>query len=678
MASSSNDDWVTVNHKKPGKPRVNPSETFTVSKPQQKAGKKEPTAFDLFIRDPKKHKVNYNIPVLTAPPDSTDKLANGDQKKNAAKKKSYKTPEAPAKRKFTHDKSFEPDLKKVRVGDIRDMLSQSRVHFPDSKSIWLKDITAYINQLIPYEVSDPLFKDHPPSYPSNLLDIQVRKELEELFDECTIPTLQIFHEHCVETILRNMTKQQLPTIGYIIAVQLLAAKYPEISYQNIQRLADHRLSVKSRPSACLTVFWITHQGILHQIDLISSFYLWAEILFPGIELKNFTDFVISSLEFIADRFGLKTMPSTVPPSKIYFSVFDFILTVHGLPKSSTERLTNLLPNLRRMVIRPSNVKLLEYFINFLARLEENSRPEYKKQVVAALTECLHIQPSLLQQAIDEFQRHPQSGGLEKISLLLMNLLETNTLSRLPNSEVKIALEKLRALHQKKLSGKLKGDHAKVIQQNLDQLKTVEKRMGKSRFPWKTLFFIIFTATTLAVSLDIRQHGSFKRSVTGNTLQRYGVIDTWNKSLAAATVYSNAIIAWSSKNLPIYYAKVDQVIGPYLKIAKEYAWSGWSFVWETLLPVRKWAERDIQPHVIRAIEYLNTKVIPLVFAFIRDFERAVRAVAFEAGVWIQENVLTGSLSIDNLSKLASNSLESVQLYSQQVISWISSRAKQLTH
>src|SRR5438105_344998 len=102
MASSSNGDWVTVNHKKPGKPKVNPSETFTVSKSQQKAGKKEPTALDLFIRDPKKHKVNYNIPVLTAPPDPTDKLGNGDQKKNAAKKKSPKTPEVPVKRKFTH------------------------------------------------------------------------------------------------------------------------------------------------------------------------------------------------------------------------------------------------------------------------------------------------------------------------------------------------------------------------------------------------------------------------------------------------------------------------------------------------------------------------------------------------------------------------------------------------
>ena len=63
----------------------------------------------------------------------------------------------------------------------------------------------------------------------------------------------------------------------------------------------------------------------------------------------------------------------------------------------------------------------------------------------------------------------------------------------------------------------------------------------------------------------------------------------------------------------------------------------TFLVLTHLPVNQ--ECHFIPCQFMEARLLNAKAIPLVFAFIRDFERTLRAVAFEAGIWIQENILT---------------------------------------
>src|SRR5258705_6246596 len=45
------------------------------------------------------------------------------------------------------------------ASELENMITNSRDHFPESPSIWLKDVAAYLNHLLPYEAEDPVFSN---------------------------------------------------------------------------------------------------------------------------------------------------------------------------------------------------------------------------------------------------------------------------------------------------------------------------------------------------------------------------------------------------------------------------------------------------------------------------------------------------------------------------------------
>lgn len=163
-------------------------------------------------------------------------------------------------------------------------------------------------------------------------------------------------------------------------------------------------------------------------------------------------------------------------------------------------------------------------------------------------------------------------------------------------------------------------------------------------------------------------------MTGQTLAKYGVIDIWNRWLSTATLYGNQAYAWMNKTFPGYWGHVDRVIGPYIKIVRQKAFIAWTFIWDSLLPVREWVNQVLPPIFNR----IQKEFLPVVFAFFKSFYEAVRAVAIEFGIWVQENVLTGSLSTENISKFASESVNRLHSSTQNFVTWISKQAAALTN
>lgn len=220
-------------------------------------------------------------------------------------------------------------------------------------------------------------------------------------------------------------------------------------------------------------------------------------------------------------------------------------------------------------------------------------------------------------------------------------------------------------------------------------------MSKSRVPWKSLLLLVIAVAAATVAFDVQKHGSFRseclhrliacqltnhkllvfaESITGRNLQRYGVIAAWNKSMAKATAYTAVASTWVSKNWPTVRAKVE----PWVSAAGVQLAIGYKYVSEAaapaIEPVRLWLGKTIPP----LIAHVRDKLLPLAVSFVKDFSNAVIAVLIEVGRWIQENLLVGNFSLDNLSRIAADSVNHLHSLTGHAVNWITGHVKALTN
>ena len=159
------------------------------------------------------------------------------------------------------------------------------------------------------------------------------------------------------------------------------------------------------------------------------------------------------------------------------------------------------------------------------------------------------------------------------------------------------------------------------------------------------------------------------------MEKYGLINSWKKSLATVTTYSAGATAWFNKNVPVYWSKID----PWLK----YATTNLSIAYNSLIkllspvlewfvvtvePVRRWIVKTVPPY----IETAKRKVLPLVVSFAKDFTNAVVALFIELGKWVQDNILVGNFSVDSLTKLAADLVLKIQSATGNTVTWLSDR------
>lgn len=89
--------------------------------------------------------------------ESTEKVVNGDSSKKSAKKK-QQPKEHREVLKMTNNAQFEKDVRKLSPDDLVSMLDATKTHFPTNRSMWIKDVAAYLNHCLPYEVPDSVFE----------------------------------------------------------------------------------------------------------------------------------------------------------------------------------------------------------------------------------------------------------------------------------------------------------------------------------------------------------------------------------------------------------------------------------------------------------------------------------------------------------------------------------------
>jgi len=193
-------------------------------------------------------------------------------------------------------------------------------------------------------------------------------------------------------------------------------------------------------------------------------------------------------------------------------------------------------------------------------------------------------------------------------------------------------------------------------------------MSSGKTPWKSIAILLIAIAAGLVAYDIQLHGTFQKSVTGRVLKDYGVLAAWNQSRARANVYYKQSRNWINKNGPVYYAKVDKVIGPYVAIIKEKVLLGLGIVWDALLPLRQWTNKTLPP----IWDNINRNYVPKLVEIANRSIHALQLILIDIGLWIQTNVLTGSLSVENLQKLLVTYTTKAQESASDAYMWVAKR------
>lgn len=406
-----------------------------------KPKKPAPTALDAFIRDPKKKKPVYDMPSFVPMESSrTPVPANGSAGRQAKPNKKPKPqPELPAKRRFTGDKSFDPDVRQVKLDDLVRVFGESRIHFADTQSIWLKDMAAYLNHLLPYELSEPAFrKNNDPNYPSSLLKAEIRSFLREMLEDCANPTLQLFQSHCVETVIRNMGLQR-PVAGYMVMLQVLGHEFPDVTVANMRTFVESVNVNRPRPAVAVPLCWLALQSM--QSSPSHAAAMWTQLLSPltgssnAAHVRAYNDFAIHSLEVMLLKLSTDR-DSRISPSS-FTAIFDFLS--HQKSSSNAGRAVPLFPMLVAASLRTDTEfsVLCEIFNHFLRRLSDASAS--KEEVRDVLLHCLLTGEEMFHHWVTV--EHKFTNGS---SLLLGHLSESGLLHKFPHRIVLETITQLKA------------------------------------------------------------------------------------------------------------------------------------------------------------------------------------------------------------------------------------------
>ncbi|XP_013789846.1 transmembrane protein 214-like [Limulus polyphemus] len=555
--------------------------------------------------------------------------------------------------------------------DFLSLLETVQTNFPNTPSVWLKDLASYINEKMNVDISDPVFTGKPFTYPLSLLPGDIRKILNETLNRCTPETLQLFTDFCLHTMVQDITKGH-PTCGYRLFLQCVAHEKPEIILKNLNKCSDFRKSYQNRQPVCLSVLWAAGQAGAK--DLKAGLKVWLELMLPMVGMRAYSKFTIDYLDNLLNMHPKVKCASDVLGVREFFSVFDFLFTSTGLHDNLHKKLQSLYPKLKALSYGTSpESNYRSFFPSYLRRLQNSCSPALTKELLSSLETCL-IQDTICYSV----WRQLYTKHLVQSSILMKHLVDEwdKLPSSFPRSLLKETLSTFRVTNEELSSqGKTNQEGFTACVSNCNELFA---KMTARSFPWRRLLMFFMFVVSAALAYDIHVHGSFQKSQTGKFLKDIGVLAVCQQAWGRITVYSNKAYRWAENHVPVYYRKVSTFFGYYLEIFWTNFFALCMYVWNSTQGLRDWINVKIPP----LLEWLNSKL--------PKFTEKVVAVALDSwlviqkylvwlgshlvyyltiiGSWLQENVFTGNLSVENLQKYAVDTGATVQKYVVLVYQW----------
>uniref|UniRef100_U5EPU1 Putative conserved plasma membrane protein n=1 Tax=Corethrella appendiculata TaxID=1370023 RepID=U5EPU1_9DIPT len=183
-----------------------------------------------------------------------------------------------------------------------------------------------------------------------------------------------------------------------------------------------------------------------------------------------------------------------------------------------------------------------------------------------------------------------------------------------------------------------------------------------RFVIFTMFF--FGLIGGLIAYDTHLHGGkFEASKTGQFLKQTGTLPYIEKGWTCTLKYSARGYKWTEANLPIYYQKTSQVVGPYVEFSKEFS----IFLWkQTKKGFGNIKEYFIQktPVVVEFIEQYAPGFPKQVGSFFSKISMYTVEAYANSCEFFKTKVFIGQLSPENLGK----ALNTTQQTAAQYYSW----------
>ncbi|CAL8392787.1 unnamed protein product [Arctogadus glacialis] len=459
-------------------------------------------------------------------------------------------------------KNLEAAFKTLDVSELKQQLARSQALFPESPSVWVKDLAGYLNHKLNVPESEPTLSNYAHDYPYCLAGKELKSVMKGLIGRCS-DDLPDFFDHCVSTMLRELDRQpDEPLHGYRVCIQAILQDKPRIATQSLPEYLELLRSVQNRPAKCLTIMWALGQAGFY--DLSQGLRVWLGIMLPVLGVKSLSSYALAYLQRLLMLHANLTKGFGIMGPKEFFPLLDFaFMPKNALSSSLQDQLRRLYPRLKVLAFgaKPEST-LHTYLPSFLSRATPHCPDDMKRELLSSMTECLCVDVQSLGVWRQLYTKHlPQSSLLLNHLLrswkalppkLQRNLQETIQSFRVTNDEMRDTIE------------------SQELQECNALCQNLQVKMRSGGFPWSRLLMVLLVFVAGFMAQDIRSHGSFTDSTTARYLHSSGVAGVSQQAWGKVTVYTKQGFSWLETNMPFYYSESVRVLGPLMEQGLEKA------------------------------------------------------------------------------------------------------------
>ena len=229
------------------------------------------------------------------------------------------------------------------------------------------------------------------NHPMDKLPSKFLQIITEIISRTKKETLQYFFDQSLSNLAESLNKD-LPFIGHLIVIQILALNDPQRCIDNLARNSLLRNSYQNQSFIGLSILWSLGQAGF--ADTSVGLKVFQNIMMPIVDLEHYSRFIYHFI-FIVLIYPVDCSPISLQEFSVYF---DSLSSANkNKPIDSKDRLSTVKPNALLALIQKYSggaVNRAELFVFFLKNLEnipniEKALPNIAKCLFdAELTECL--------------------------------------------------------------------------------------------------------------------------------------------------------------------------------------------------------------------------------------------------------------------------------------------------
>ncbi|XP_077991543.1 transmembrane protein 214-B-like [Glandiceps talaboti] len=625
------------------------------------------TIFEAFEDRNRSSQTKEQIKTFTSADEPGKSLKQQQSKKQQPQKKKQD------KKKDDRYNSLDDALKVLDLVELQTLFTDIQNRFPESPSLWLKDLVTYLNLKLNVKDGDPVFSDQPLDYPYSKVGSSLKKMLISALEKCSFNTLLLFFEFCIQEMISDRNRN-LSTYGYRIYLQCMAFEKPEIAISNIHKYLDLIKKKQNGPASCLHIMWALGQAGYK--DFAIGLKVWIGLMFPQLSNKALASYSLTYLGNLFSQHKDRSSGYKVMGPNEFFPIMDFIFTPNnGLSPALQKKLLGYYPKLKALAFgeHPAT-NLRNYFPSLLARTTVSCPPSLKTELLSCLTFCLSTDQHCFSEWCQMYTSH-----MEQSSALMNHLLFTwEQVSRKISS--KPLRETIRAFSvtNEELSAKsANNEHLNGCRVACKELMT---KMTGTKFPWKSLILLLMTGVVAVVTIDMYSHHGYKGSKTSVFLENSGIASASNQAWNKITVYSAKANQWAKENVPYYYAKACEFCEPYIQLLWEKLYQLGAYIVEVTEPQRNWLNKKVPiflewvqdqlPMVTGTIQHYVLLGWSVIHHYSMVIWNGISPYLLATGTWLQENIFTGKLSQESITDGLHNTWSLVQNYTVAFTHWCS--------